>query len=294
MRSVNSNTNCSVYFCDELKSFVRTYEKQILDTYYSNRFWNNNVNKDENRTVFMCFCCFEDKYTSTWKFNSSKNYLKGFDKRNKKFFGLTICSSYKGMCKHIGTHKIQFERIAKRRTMSDYIGLFVDLSVYLTEYIWNGKRDLLLMKEKLKCCLVLDECEQSTINFDEDKCGLKAQYEAMCTLTPQKHKTHINLKRGRSCGPHLKSAEPCRTKNNASVNNGYMTPKRVRNENNRELLYDSLDNDMVVWGKVLFPSTPTCGSFENTATNLHEVDRISTNCTNIGICSEDPLPFSNK
>jgi hypothetical protein len=196
------------------------------------------------------------------------------------------------MCKHIGTHDIQFERIAKRKKPSDYVGLFVNLSMYLNEYLWDGKRDILLLKEKLNQGEVLqfvDPSEQLLSKNDivNSQSG-EQQYKA---ATPIKQVPEPKLKRGRQCGPHFNIFQG--RINNFSVHNRYVTPKKVRGDQDI-IQFDSLDNDLVVWGIDLFKtkSKSSTDSFEikETTNNLH-MDSI-TPYSEIG--PEDPLPFSNK
>jgi hypothetical protein len=83
-----------------------------------------------------------ETYSKNWTFSFQKVYVLDFNKRTQKYGGLTICSSYKGMCKHVATyHKaaITAGTTTKRRTFTDYLGLFVDISVYLNRSIWTVK-----------------------------------------------------------------------------------------------------------------------------------------------------------
>jgi hypothetical protein len=177
-----------------------------------------------------------EKYNNDWKFDREKNYLKGYDLRNKKYFGLTICSSYTGICKHIGTHKVVFERNRKRRIASDYNGLFVSITDCVNNMLWDSKRDEMLNKLNLT---VYKSGQMSSVHESENKehslqhCApYFVSNETKCVQASKKHPR---------CFFGKDSVERRSTKP------GFETPLKNYLQK-RDLTYDSKDEDTVVWG----------------------------------------------
>jgi hypothetical protein len=246
----------------ELETFVKMHEMQISDTYFSNRFLNNNVNFKKKREVYLCFCCMNERYSEQWTFSFQKIYVFDFNKRKQKFGGLTICSSYKGICKHVATyHRMDIAGTAKKKTASDYVGLFVDISIYLNQSIWDSKVLRFLnskvenedseKEDVLYCDLDVDEnhCEQEA---EEENCQQNKFYDT------QKNETTLEIlssypvvmkkrKWKGSFDPFgcngLSNKRMTRNKQDCDK---YLTP--IKTAQKQSYIIDSRDNDSVTWG----------------------------------------------
>jgi hypothetical protein len=230
-----SNNN-TAFVGEELEQFVKYYETQIFDTYHSNRFWNNNVNVQKCRSIFLCFCCLNESYKSDWKFDREKNYLQGYDLRNKKYFGLTICSSYAGICKHIGSHKVSFERSSKRRINSDYNGLFVSITSCVDSMLWDSKRYEMLSKMNFTAN---NKPKQIPTGSESENKDHGSPHIAPCFISKESECVQMNKKKTNRCFFGKESA------GSKTIKSGFETPLKKRRN---PVTYDSKDDDTVVWG----------------------------------------------
>lgn len=244
-------------FSKELKTFVTMHEMKISDTYFSKRFLQNNVNFKKEREVYLCFCCMNERYSNEWTFDFQKTYVLDFNKRNQKYNSLTICSSYKGMCRHVATqHKNCFLGNTKRRAASDYIGLFVNISNYLNHDIWDGKCRRYL--NTLEDVTVVDydggwneeDNEDNTINYAKNchesndcneqsqECSVLEENIPKITSPIMKQKSKRKFLRG------FDISHRSQRSNNMAYKDLFATPTKIVR---RKIALDSRDNDEVTW-----------------------------------------------
>ncbi len=114
----------------DLVQWCCKYEKQMIKTYFTNRFMQN---KKYDRTVLLCFLCLDGcKYRSDWQFNNERTYDGCYNRRNERFDGIRILSSRLSMIRHLSSvHKVT----------SDTQDCFVDISKIVNAEIWDTAYD---------------------------------------------------------------------------------------------------------------------------------------------------------